>query len=285
MMGGFQDKVVLITGASSGIGAALGREFARRGAFVVLCARRVERLQALAREVGEARAIAVACDVTRDGDLEAATSAAVERFGRLDVAVANAGFGVSGRVGSLTLADFRRQFETNVFGVLRTVYASVPELRKTHGTLVLMGSVSGHVSPPGMAPYCMSKFAVRALAESLAGELRREGVSVVLISPGFVESDIRRTDNQGRVREGAKDPVPSWLVMPTDRAARQIVQAVERRVPEAIITGHGKVIVALDRYARGLVRLVLRRSTRRPGGADAGAANSSPPSPPSPHEP
>ncbi len=261
-MGDFQDRVVLITGASSGIGAALAREFARRGAFVALCARRIARLEALACEIGDARALAVSCDVTRDGDVEAAVAATIGRFGRLDVAVANAGFGVVGRVDSLTLADFRRQFETNVFGVLRTVHATLPELKKTRGTLALMGSVSGHVSPPGMAPYCMSKFAVRALAEALGGELRRDGVSVVLLSPGFVDSDIRRTDNQGRVHEGAKDPVPSWLVVPTDRAARQIVQAIERRVPEAIITGHGKVIVALDRYARGLVRLAMRRSTR-----------------------
>ncbi len=261
-MGGFRDKVVLITGASSGIGAALAREFARRGASVVLCARRTSRLQALAREVGEDRALVVTCDVTRDGDLEAAVAAAVERFGRLDVAVANAGFGVAGRVDRLALDDFRRQFETNVFGVLRTVYAALPEVKRTRGTLVLMGSVSGHVAAPGMAPYCMSKFAVRALAEAMGGELRRDGVSVVLVSPGFVESNIRRTDNQGRVREGAKDPVPSWLVMPAERAARQIVRAVERRVPEVIVTGHGKVIVALDRYARGFVRMVLRRTSR-----------------------
>lgn len=264
-MANFQDKVVLITGASSGIGAALAREFARQGARLVLCARRVERLQALAREVGEDRALAVACDVTRDGDLEGATRAGLERFGRLDVVVANAGFGVSGRVDALALDDFRRQFETNVFGVLRTVCATLPELKKTRGTLALMGSVAGHVASPGMAPYSMSKFAVRALAEALAGEVRRDGVSVVLISPGFVESDIRRTDNEGRVHEGAQDPVPAWLVMPADRAARQIVRAVKRRVPEAIITGHGKVIVAADRYARGLVRLILRRTGVRRG--------------------
>lgn len=260
----FEDKVVLITGASSGIGAALAREFARQGARLILCARRLQRLQALAREVGEDRTVVVSCDVTREGDVEASVRAGLERFGRLDVAVANAGFGVAGPVETLTLDDFRRQFETNVFGVLRTVFATLPELKKTRGTLVLMGSVAGHVAAPGMAPYAMSKFAVRALAEALSGEVRRDGVSVVLVSPGFVESDIRRTDNQGRVHEGAKDPVPSWLVMPVDRAARQIVRAVKRRVPEAIITGHGKAMVALDRYARGLVRLVLRRAPAPP---------------------
>ena len=263
-MSHYSNQVVLITGASSGIGAALAREFSRRGAAVVLCARRVERLERLASEL-QARggqALATACDVTKDSDLEAAVARTIERFGRLDVAIANAGFGVAGRVDSLTIEDFRRQFETNVFGVLRTVYATLPELKKTRGVLALMGSVSGHLSSPGMAPYSMSKFAVRALAEALRAELRRDGVGVVLLSPGFVESDIRRTDNDGRVHEGARDPVPGWLVMRADRAARQMVCAIRHRKPEAIITGHGRLLVFLDRYARGLVRFAADRAMR-----------------------
>lgn len=263
-MARWKGKTVLITGASSGIGEALAREFARRGAQLVLCARRLERLSSLAKEIGEERVLALACDVTQDGDVESAVRAGVERFGKLDVVVANAGFGVAGPVESLSLDDFRRQFETNVFGVLRTVYATLEELKKTKGTLAIMGSVAGHVAMPGSAAYAMSKFAVRALAEALAGELRRYGVAVVLISPGFVESDIRRTDKYGRVHEGAKDPVPSWLVMPRAKAARQIVRAVECKVPEAIITAHGKVIVALDRYARGLLRFFVRRYGGKP---------------------
>src|SRR5262249_11416949 len=115
----FTDHVVFITGASSGIGAALAREFAKPGASLVLAARRTDRLEKLASELGRngRRAIALACDVTRDGDLERAAAAVRDAFGRIDVVVANAGFSVVGTFERLTLDDYRRQFETNVFGV------------------------------------------------------------------------------------------------------------------------------------------------------------------------
>ncbi|HXD97942.1 MAG TPA: SDR family NAD(P)-dependent oxidoreductase, partial [Candidatus Acidoferrum sp.] len=186
----FAGQVVLITGASSGIGAALAREFARQGADVVLLARRADRLAALAREIEGTgrRALVVTADVTVDGDLDRAVASTEAAFGRLDVVIANAGFGVVGPVESLTLDDYRRQFETNVFGVLRTVQATLTLLKASRGRLVILGSVAGHIATPGSSPYSMSKFAVRALAEALGHELAPTGVSVTLISPGFVES-------------------------------------------------------------------------------------------------
>ena len=258
----YAGKVALITGASAGIGAALARELAREGADLVLTARREDRLRDLAREIEAMgrHAIVVGCDVTRDGDLERAVAAAVERYGRLDIAIANAGFGVVGRAEELTLDDFRRQLETNVFGVLRTLYASLPELRKTRGQFVVVGSVAGHVPTPATSAYSMSKFAVRGFAESIHDELAASGVSLTLVSPGFVDSDIRRVDNHGKVDEGAPDPVPAWLRMPADRAARTIVRAIHRRRREVVVTGHGKALVLLYRHAPWLVQFVLARA-------------------------
>jgi short-subunit dehydrogenase len=253
-------KVVFITGASSGIGAAMAREFARRGADVVLLARRWERLEALALEVRARgrRALTVRCDVTADGDLERAVDAAMEEFGRIDWVVANAGFGVAGAVHKLSLEDFRRQFETNIFGVLRTVHATREALIASRGSIAIMGSVMSFVALPVGAPYSMSKHAVRALAESLRAEVAKYGVGVTLLAPGFVDSEIRKVDNQGQFHKDARETIPSWLSMDTDKAASKLVKAVIKRKPVAVITGHGKAVVFLGRHFPRLVSYLVR---------------------------
>jgi short-subunit dehydrogenase len=256
----FAGQVVLITGASSGIGAALAREFARQGAAVALLARRRDRLAALAGEIESLgrRALVLPADVTVDGDLERAIAATQAMLGRLDVVVANAGFGVVGPVGSLTLDDYRRQFETNVFGVLRTVKAALGPLAAARGRLAIVGSVSGHIATPGSSPYAMSKFAVRALAEALGHELAPSGVSVTLVSPGFVESEIRKVDNTGVFHAEEREPVPAWLLVPAARAAGAIVRGIAWRRREVVVTGHGKIIVFLQRHTPWLMTAIIR---------------------------
>lgn len=258
----FAGSVVFITGASSGIGAALSLEFAREGADVVLAARRRDRLESVAAGIGAIgrRAVVAPCDVTREGDLERAAAAGRAAFGKLDVVVANAGFGVTGVLERLSLDDYRRQLETNVFGVLRTVYATLDDLKKSRGRLVVIGSVSGYIALAGSSPYSMSKFAVRALADSLGHELAEHGVSVTLISPGFVESEIRQVDNRGILRTEKPAPrIPAPMVMATPTAARKIVGAVVRRRREVVITALGKVSVFLHRHAPGLLAQIIRR--------------------------
>jgi short-subunit dehydrogenase len=258
-------SVVLITGASSGIGEALALAYARRGADLVLLARREERLRGVAERVKALgrQALFVRCDVTRDEDLRAAVEQALTRFGRLDVVIANAGFGIGGRVERLSIDDYRRVFDTNVFGVIRTVHATLDALKRSHGRLAILGSVAGYVAAPGMSPYAMSKFAVRAFSHSLRGELRSDGVSVTLVSPGFVDSEIRKIDRSGVYREEAPDPVPAWLRMPTPRAARQIVRAIDRRRPEIIVTAHGKLMVFFVRHTPRTLHALVRVFTPR----------------------
>jgi short-subunit dehydrogenase len=246
----FDGQAAFITGASSGIGAALAREFARQGADVVLTARRVDRLEALATEIRQAhgrRALVCESDVTLDGSVEQAVARARRELGRLDVVVANAGFGVVGRVEDLALEDYRRQFETNVFGVLRTIHATLPDVKKARGRIVIVGSVSGHVASPGGSAYAMSKFAIRALAMALGFEVAPAGVSVTLASPGFVESEIHEVDNRGVRHAGVRHAVP-WLRMPAARAARIIVRSAARRRREVVVTGHGKAMVLVQRH-------------------------------------
>jgi short-subunit dehydrogenase len=274
-------KVAVVTGASSGIGAALSREFARRGARVVLLARRKDRIDAVAAEITAAggRALAIPCDVTNDGDVEKAFARVRKEMGTIDIVVANAGFGVVGMLETLDLDAYRRQMEVNVFGVLRTVFATVEELRRTRGRLAIIGSVAGYLPVPGGTPYSMSKFAVRALARGLAHELAPGGVSVTHVAPGFVESEIYQVDNHGVRNPAAASPVPPWLRIDTARAARRIAGAVIGRRRELVLTGHGKAAVFLYRHFPWLVDAVLARSAIKLHAGSPAAATESEESP------
>ena len=265
-MGWWKDRVVFLTGASSGIGLAMATQMAAQGAKVGLAARRKDRLEQAERTIREhgGQALAVECDVTSDESVARAVAEVRAAFGPVLVAIANAGFGVVGRLERLGMDDFRRQFETNVFGVLRTAWACLDDLKATRGSLVLVGSVAAYVPGPGSSPYAASKAAVRSLGESLWAEMAPEGITVTTLHPGYVRSEIRHVDNQGRLHPDSRDPIPSWLVVPTDRAAREMVRAIARRRREVIVTGHGKAIVALSRLAPCLVAQAMK-GRRRPG--------------------
>ena len=181
-------RAMLITGASSGIGAATARAAAGAGYRVVLAARSVDRLEALADELGgPGRAVAVECDVTEWEAQTALVARAVEAFGGIDVVVANAGFGAKRGFQSETPEHWREMVLTNVYGAALTVRACFDELRSRRGHLFLMGSVAGRKVPPGSL-YGATKWAVTAMAEAARQELHGTGVRVTLVSPGTVET-------------------------------------------------------------------------------------------------
>lgn len=255
----FDGKVVLITGASSGIGAGMAREFAAQGAHLILAARRVDRLQSLAQDLtsSERHVIFYPCDVRKDGDLERVVAGAREKLGKIDIVVANAGFLVLGDFEDLSLDDYRHQLETNVFGVLRTLYATLEDLRKTKGRLVIMGSVRGYISTAGASAYSMSKFALRALADCLRLELASSEVSVTLISPGYVESELRQIDNQGVWHPEFQEYVPRKLLLPTQKAARRIVRAIYQRRREKIVSFYAYLLIFFQQHMPRLMSVIV----------------------------
>jgi NADP-dependent 3-hydroxy acid dehydrogenase YdfG len=182
------DPVFLMTGASSGIGEATARRAAEAGFRLVLAARRLEKLEELAEELGGAeRALAVRCDVTEWEEQEAMTQAALSRFGRLDVAFANAGFGAERGFTTSTPEHWRAMVLTNVYGAALTIRATLPALKESKGHLLLTGSVAGRRAVPGSL-YSGTKWAVTAMGESARLELDGTGVRVTLIEPGMVDT-------------------------------------------------------------------------------------------------
>jgi NADP-dependent 3-hydroxy acid dehydrogenase YdfG len=182
------DPVFLITGASSGIGEATARRAAEAGFRVVLAARRAELLEQLAEELGGAeRALPVRCDVTEWADQQALTEMALSRFGRIDVAFANAGFG--GKRGFLEESPehWKSMVLTNVYGAALTIRATLPALKDAHGHLLLTGSVAGRRALAGSL-YSATKWAVTAMGEAARLELNGTGVRVTLVEPGTVDT-------------------------------------------------------------------------------------------------
>lgn len=260
----FREKVVLVSGASAGIGAELARALAREGAKVAVTARRRERLDQLAGEITAAggEALALACDITARSDVDRAVADTLARFGRLDIVVANAGFSVSGFFERLSTDDFRRQFETNVFGTVDTIYASLDALRASKGQIVVVASVAGLLGFPTSSAYSASKFALVGLCEALYFELAEKGVAVTCINPGIVESDLARVDNSGVFHPERRDPRPARLMVDTKSAVAEMLDAIAARKAEAVITRHGRVGAFLKRHfpgpLRGVIRLALR---------------------------
>jgi NADP-dependent 3-hydroxy acid dehydrogenase YdfG len=193
------DKVFLITGASSGIGAATARHAAQAGYRLVLAARSVDRLQALADELGgEERALAVRCDVSDWEEQDALVQAALERFGRLDVAFANAGFGASRGFLADTPEHWREMVLTNVLGAAYTVRATLPALKQSTGHILLTGSVAGRRAVPGSL-YSSTKWAITGMGESLRQDVDGTGIRVTVIEPGMVETPFFDNPGEGRL--------------------------------------------------------------------------------------
>jgi len=184
----------------------------------------------------------------------------VRGLGGLDVAVANAGFSVAGRIEKLSAADWRRQLDVNVIGAAMTARYAIPHLREREGRLALIGSVTAMMSTPGVGAYSASKYAVRAIGQVLAMELHGSGVSCTTIHPGYIESEIAQVDNQGRFDAAREDRRPKNLMWPADRAARVMVDAIAKRKREYTFTVHGKAAAFAGRHMPGVLHFGFTRA-------------------------
>lgn len=246
----FNNQVIWITGASSGLGKYMAFEFAKQGAKLALSARRVDKLEEVLKKIQElgAEGIVVPCDVLEEESVENAVKEVIKHFGKIDVAIANAGFGVLGKIEELSAKDWKRQLDINVTGLALTSKYAIPYLKAMKGRLALIGSVAAYVPNPKTGAYGASKAAVRSIGQTLQLELKGTGVSCTVIHPGFVDSDITRVDNEGVFHEDYKDPRPKNLMWPTDKAAKVMVNAISKRKKSFVFTGHGKFIAFIGQH-------------------------------------
>lgn len=221
-------KIILITGASSGIGEATARLLASQGAQVVLGARRIERLEALAAEINEAggSALAQALDVTRRDDMQAFVDNAAERFGRVDVIVNNAGVMPLSKLDALKVDEWDRMIDVNIRGVLHGIAAGLPLMqRQRSGQFINIASIGAYAVSPTAAVYCATKYAVRAISEGLRQEVGGD-IRVTLISPGVTESELADSISD----EGARRVMQDFrqIALPAEAIARAIAYAIDQ---------------------------------------------------------
>ncbi len=225
-----EGKVVVITGASSGLGAATARLLASQGASVVLGARRAERLETLAQELKKegGKALAVATDVTNRAQVQKLVDAAVKEFGRVDVVLNNAGLMPLAPLERLKVDEWDQMIDVNFKGTLNGIAAALPHMKKQKsGQFINVSSVYGHKVGPGAAVYCATKFAVRALSEGLRQEVKPYNIRTTVISPGAVKTELLDHISEKDVAEATRKHVKE-IGIPADSFARMVAFAISQ---------------------------------------------------------
>jgi NADP-dependent 3-hydroxy acid dehydrogenase YdfG len=228
MSQGIENKVVVITGASSGLGEATARHLAERGAFVVLGARRRDRIEALAKELTAAghKARAVPTDVTNADQVKKLVDVAVNEFGRIDVMLNNAGLMPLAPLERVKIDEWDQMIDVNIKGVLYGIAAALPYMKaQKSGHIINVSSVYGHVVGPDATVYCATKFAVRALSEGLRREVKPYNLRTTVISPGAVATELLEHISENDIQTETKGFV-SQIAIPAESFARMVAFAV-----------------------------------------------------------
>lgn len=258
-----QGKVAVITGASMGIGEAIAKLFLQEGASVALCARDLPRTEAARQRIGGTadNSLAVSCDVSKREQVDALMQAALKKFGRIDVLVNNAGFGLNDSVEKMNVADLRAMFDTNLFGTIECIQAVAPIMRQHGGgDIINISSVSGHISTPYMGGYAATKHAMNAIGKAARLELLRHNINVCTVCPGYIATEFTKNMVKGTQpqRVGGSN---KWAVGP-EVVAKDTLNALLKRKRQVVTPGFYWIFIKLYENAPWLVERSIRRGLK-----------------------
>lgn len=261
-----KEKVVIITGASSGIGRALAKEFFSRGARLALGARRIDLLEALKAELQSPDILCIETDVAQEVDCKKLIDYTVEKYGRIDVLINNAGLSMRALFKDMDIEVMHRLMNVNFYGTVYCTKYALPYLLETKGSLVGVISIAGYVGLPGRTAYSASKFAVRGFLDTIRMEHLHSGLHVLVAAPGFTASEVRKVALTADGTPQKETPRNEGEMMSAETCAYHIAKAVRKRKREIILTFmEGKFTVFLGKFFPSLLdKLTYNHMAKEP---------------------
>jgi len=254
-----KDRVVIITGASSGIGKACALEFSGYGAIIVLAARSLDKLKQVEYEIDHrgGRATSIQTDVSKIGDCENLIASTVKKFDKIDILVNSAGISMRASFDELDLGVMRELMETNFYGTVYCTKFALPHLQKQKGTVIGISSISGLAPLPGRTAYTASKHAMDGFLNTLRQENRRKGLNVLVVHPGFTESNIRNVALSSDGKPQKESPRDEGKMMSSEKVAQHITRAIKKRNRDLVLTQEGRMVVWLHKNFPGIADRII----------------------------
>jgi short-subunit dehydrogenase len=263
-----KDKVIIITGASSGIGKALAYQFGAKQAKVVLAARNIESLNAIVSDLVllGVQALAVQTDVSKEKDCQNLVEQTIAEFGKIDILINNAGISMRALFVDLKLDVMRQLMDTNYWGTVYCTKFALPHLLQSSGSLVGVISIGGYIGMPGRSAYAASKFAVRGFLDTVRVENRKTGLHVLVVAPGFTTSNIRKAALLADGTLQGETPRDESHMMSAEKVAKYVFTAVKNRKRQVILTFlEGKLTVFLGKFVpKFLDKLIYNTFAKEP---------------------
>jgi len=261
-----QNKVVVITGGTSGIGKALAIAALHAGANVAVCGRKPETLKELEQEIASDRLSTYIADVSKEDDCKRFIEQVIAKLGKIDVLVNNAGISMRALFRDVDLTVLKQLMDINFWGTVYCTKYALPSLLANKGTVVGVSSIAGYRGLPGRTGYSASKFAMQGFLEALRTENLHTGMNVMWVSPGFTSSNIRNTALNEQGRSQAETPLDEGKLMSAETVANEILKAISKRKRTLVLTGQGKLTVMLSKLLPGVLDgLVYNHFKKEPG--------------------
>lgn len=262
-----KNKLVIVTGASSGIGEACAAKFAQKGANIVLAARSEDKLKEVSKAISAygVQVLTVVTDVSKEEDCKHLIDVTLERFGKIDVLVNNAGISMRAAFSELDVAVLKKVMDVNFWGTVYCTRYAINSILENKGSIVGVSSIAGYKGLPGRTGYSSSKFAMHGFLEALRIENIKKGLHVLIACPGFTASNIRSKALAADGSSQGETPRAEQKMMQPDEVATYIVNAVENRKDRLTLTFNGKLTVLLNKFFPKLVdKLVYNHMSKEP---------------------